>query len=517
MVRTSQTDPIEVAEVLCGTGVIGVTFCPGKSGPSVFGAPWARDLQLDVAALKDWRASVVLTLIEDHEFEHLNVPALGEAVRDAGMVWLHAPIKDLRVPDERFERRWSVLGHVIRSKLLSGDRVVVHCRGGRGRAGMIAARLMVELGSAAEDAMAQVRLARPGAIETTAQEEHVRQVQLIRTHDRDERILGCLVGGAVGDAFGYAVEFDRLSEIQAKFGPEGLTVPQLKIGQLRVSDDTQMTLFTAEALGRSQRQHDFVEECRQAYLRWYETQALGGSASGREGLQRYPSLWARRAPGNTCTSALAAGGRGTVEAPINGSKGCGGVMRTAPIGLVGWTAKTAFDLGVAASAQTHGHPSGYFSGGAMAAIVSAVIAGQGLIAASEEALALLGERAGTQETAEALRQAITLARTSPAPKGVIASGALGEGWVGEEALAIAVYAALAGASFEEVMALAANHDGDSDSTASIAGQLVGAWFGLSHIPWGWIELLDVFDAVCEAATDLLAAAHLNQPEGGLHA
>lgn len=100
---------------------------------------------------------------------------------------------------------------------------------------------------------------------------------------------------------------------------------------------------------------------------------------------------------------------------------------------------------------------------------------------------------------------------------MIASGSLGEGWVGEEALAIAVYAALAGSYFEEVMALAANHDGDSDSTASIAGQLVGAWFGLGHIPWGWIEPLDVFDAFCEAATDLLVAANLNQPAGGLHA
>lgn len=362
-----------------------------------------------------------------------------------------------------------------------------------------------------------MRLARPGAIETAAQEAHVRQVRPIQTHDRDERILGCLFGGAVGDAFGYAVEFDHLSVIQAKFGPEGLTVPQLNDGQLRVSDDTQMALFTAEALGRSKGQHDFVEECRQAYLRWYETQALGGSATGREGLQRYSSLWARRAPGNTCMSALAAGGRGSVEAPINGSKGCGGVMRTAPIGLVGWTATTAFDLGIAASALTHGHPSGYFSGGAMAAIVSAVIAGQGLIAASEEALTLLGERAGAKQTAEALSQAIALARTSTAPRGVIASGALGEGWIGEEALAIAVYAALAGSSFEEVMALAANHDGDSDSTASIAGQLVGAWFGLGHMPWAWIEPLDVFDAICEAATNLLMAPNLSQPERGLHA
>ncbi len=212
--RTSQTDPIQIAEVRCGAGVVGVTFCPGKSGPSVFGAPWARDLSLDLAEISRWSPSTVLTLMENHELEGLGVGGLGQAVRDTGMRWLHAPIKDVDVPDARFETRWSLLGHVLRQELLAGRNVLVHCRGGRGRAGMIAARLLVELGEDPEAAIAQVRAVRPGAIETRAQEDHVRSVRPVGSHDRADRIWGCLLGGAVGDAFGYAVEFDRLKRIR---------------------------------------------------------------------------------------------------------------------------------------------------------------------------------------------------------------------------------------------------------------------------------------------------------------
>jgi ADP-ribosyl-[dinitrogen reductase] hydrolase len=80
---------------------------------------------------------------------------------------------------------------------------------------------------------------------------------------------------------------------------------------------------------------------------------------------------------------------------------------------------------------------------------------------------------------------------------------LGKGWVGEEALAVSIYAALAGQSFREVFAIAANHDGDSDSTANIAGQLYGAWKGIADLPQSWTELLDVFDPAMRLVTELL--------------
>lgn len=504
MTRSSETDPIQIQEVLCAGGVIGITLCPGKKGESVFGEPWDRDLAKDVAAMRAWRASTVLTLIEDHEFDKLDVRGLGAACRDQGMTWLHAPIADLGVPDGAFETRWTVVGHKVRQELRRANRVVVHCRGGRGRAGLVAARLMVELGESPNQAIAAVREARPGAIETAAQAAHVKSVQpRLNAVDRDDRVLGCLFGGAVGDGFGYAVEFDRLSEIRRRHGPNGLTDPILVDGRLVVSDDTQMTLFTAEAVAKTQEPESFISECRQAYLRWYATQVGGSPAPGAEGLAAHAVLWRRRAPGMTCMSALAKGGEGTTDKRINDSKGCGGVMRAAPIGLVEqWDERTAFDLGAAAAALTHGHPSGFFSSAAMAAIVRNLMSGLNLTVAIERVSALLEEHDEAEETKVAIDRAVALARASTNGSEV-ASGMLGEGWVGEEALAIAIYSCLVGSDFQDTMRIAANHDGDSDSTASIAGQLFGARWGLERIPWAWVEPLDVFDAVAEVAKPLV--------------
>jgi ADP-ribosylglycohydrolase len=260
-----------------------------------------------------------------------------------------------------------------------------------------------------------------------------------------------------------------------------------------------MTLFTTEAVNRSGSGADFIDECRTAYLRWYETQT-GRQGESEEGLLAYAPLWKRRAPGNTCMSALAQGGRGTTERRINDSKGCGGVMRTAPIGLVQqWDERTAFELGAAAAALTHGHPSGFFSAAAMSAIVRNLLDGADLTVAIDRASNLLSDHAEAKETQGAMNRAVELARQSQDGQDV-ARGSLGEGWVGEEALAIGIYSCLVGSDFEDTMRIAANHDGDSDSTASIAGQLFGARWGLQAIPWAWVEPLDVFEAVCEVAS-----------------
>ena len=367
---------------------------------------------------------------------------------------------------------------------------------------MVAARLLVELGEGPTEAVRRVRNARPGAIETSAQEAHVRSVQIQSDADYDDRMLGCLFGGAVGDAFGYAVEFDRLEEIRRRHGVNGLVEPQLQGGKLVVSDDTQMTLFTAEAATRSGSADRFIDECRAAYLRWYETQT-GRFDEGLEGLLAHAPLWRRRAPGMSCMSALAEGGKGTTENRINDSKGCGGVMRTAPIGLARhWNEQAAFDLGAAAAALTHGHPSGFYSAAAMSAIVRNLLNGVDLVVAVDRVTQRLSPHAEAKETQNAMARAVALARQSQDGQDV-ARGAMGEGWVGEEALAIAIYSCLVGSDFEETMRIATNHDGDSDSTASIAGQLFGAQWGLESIPWAWIEPLDVFEPLCEIGFSLM--------------
>jgi ADP-ribosyl-[dinitrogen reductase] hydrolase len=502
MARTSVSDPIHFSEVLCGPGVLGLTFCPGKSGPSVFGEDWQRDLDLDLNAARAWSASMVLTLVEPHELDMLQVEGLGAAVEARGMTWLHAPIKDVSIPDAKFERRWTVIGHLVRSELNRGNRVVVHCRGGRGRAGLISARLLVEFGAEPNAAIATVRAARPGTIETREQEDYVRRCLPIRhDHQIADRVLGCLLGGAVGDGFGYAVEFDRLADIRRKHGPDGLLEPVLKHGKLIVSDDTQMTLFTASALAGVAGDEDPMPAIRAAYLDWHRSQTSSTPSAGEKGLLRYTELWKRRAPGMTCMSALEAGGHGTTSHRINDSKGCGGVMRVAPIGLrLDWDHARAFDIAARAAAVTHGHPSGYLSAGVMAAVVRQLVEGTGLVTAIEQACEHLPNDHESAETQHAINGAIQLARTSPSYGRDVALGGLGEGWVGEEALAIALYSVLVSSDFTETMRVSANHDGDSDSTASIAGQLFGAWFGLGSIPWAWVRDLDVFDALCEVAT-----------------
>ena len=172
---------------------------------------------------------------------------------------------------------------------------------------------------------------------------------------------GCLLGGAVGDALGYAVEFFADFEIFKKYGENGITEHQLCNGVAQISDDTQMTLFTAEAL-LSPKSNSVISSLHLSYLDWYQTQ-YNEWKEGESGLLAERRLFSSRAPGNTCLSALEKGVCGTIESPINRSKGCGGVMRVAPIALYyhgkGKSQKAVALLAARAAAITHGHPLGY--------------------------------------------------------------------------------------------------------------------------------------------------------------
>jgi protein-tyrosine phosphatase len=179
--RTSETSPLRIAAVTAGKGQIGITLCPGKRGRSVLGATWERDLMTDLGVIQHWGASALVTLIEEHEFEMLGVSLLGENARSIGLEWLHLPITDGQTPDARFEAGWRVHGPAVRGRLLEGGKLVIHCRGGLGRAGTVAARLLVELGVAPRDAVNRVRAVRPGAIETSAQEQYVLSCHSVAT------------------------------------------------------------------------------------------------------------------------------------------------------------------------------------------------------------------------------------------------------------------------------------------------------------------------------------------------
>jgi ADP-ribosyl-[dinitrogen reductase] hydrolase len=173
--RTSLTHPLQIAAVTAGAeyGRIGITFCPGKIDRHAMTGAWDRDLATDLDAIRDWGAAAIVTLLEPKELTLLSVEGLREEVLRRNMLWFHLPIVDVSIPSKQFEGKWDTAGEELRSILRRGSDVLVHCRGGLGRAGTIAARLLIELGIEPETAIARVRGVRPGAIETRAQEDYV--------------------------------------------------------------------------------------------------------------------------------------------------------------------------------------------------------------------------------------------------------------------------------------------------------------------------------------------------------
>ncbi len=317
------------------------------------------------------------------------------------------------------------------------------------------------------------------------------------------RVRGCLLGGAVGDALGGPVEFWDSTRITRECGHAGVGeyLPEKAGGKERyglITDDTQMTLFTVEGLIRAGVRTDrgigvTVAVIHHAYDRWLDTQLLHGPDGSRDGwLVGQQWLYARRAPGNTCLSALMSARRGGREiedfgeSAENDSKGCGGVMRSAPFGLLppesGVTLGWQFDAAAEAASYTHGHVTGQLASGALAVLIGAIVAGQELTEAVETMMSRLSEHAEHEETTAAVRRAIVAAQEPPSIEAV---ESLGGGWVAEEALAIAVYAALVFPEpdqFVDALSLSVTHSGDSDSTGAVCGNILGALHGEAALP-----------------------------------
>ncbi len=342
----------------------------------------------------------------------------------------------------------------------------------------------------------------------------------IETHlDTDstmrERFTGCLLGGAVGDALGAPVEFMRLPEIREQFGNKGIRDFAPAYGRLgSITDDTQMTLFTAEGMIRSFVQGKVGGDLSietitaHAYHRWLMSQ--GGSSLfadftvSRPGwLYWFKPIHSRRAPGNTCLSGLRDAPTADAAA-TNDSKGCGAVMRMAPVGLAGWrfdwNAAYVMQLGANLGHLTHGHPSGYLPAGAFAGMIYSILKGAPLCEAVQISLEQLSQHAGHEETTKAIELACALSKSGHSTDKALAQ--LGEGWTGDEALAIGLYCAMKSKSLEEGVILAANIDGDSDSTGSIAGNLLGAMYGEASIPSRWLDQLEMGDVIEEISGDL---------------
>lgn len=350
-----------------------------------------------------------------------------------------------------------------------------------------------------------------------------------------DRFRGCLVGGAIGDALGYAVEFMRAREIFEEYGERGITRYELRRGRAEISDDTQMTLFTAAGLLSADARSkdggvppDYVEGLRGAYFDWLDTQtnrAPLAPEAGGSWLTGVKELYARRAPGNTCLSALYRGGLGTPEQPDNESRGCGGVMRTAPVGLYCVDREELSDadcalLGARAAAITHGGDLGYVPAAALAHIVRTLASGrsasvaEAVCAATDAMPPLFPQAAHMERFTRLMNEAVALAQSDTDERAAIR--ALGEGWVGEEALAVAAFCAMRHPDdFESAMIAAVNHDGDSDSTGAIAGNILGAALGYGALPKCYLEKLELRGVIEAVADDLCrGATERYRPQGG---
>lgn len=334
------------------------------------------------------------------------------------------------------------------------------------------------------------------------------------------RFLGCLLGGAVGDSMGAPVEFLSRSEILRQFGTNGVTGYSEAYGGIgKITDDTQMTLFTAEGLlrawvrGRERGISNFAGVTAHAYLRWLLTQGIQPTCHVDMGddscgwLFRHRELHSQREPGNTCISALR-DMKSFGEPATNNSKGCGGVMRVAPVGLFAWSMgwhncpQRTFKLAAELAALTHAHPTGYLTAGVLAVIVQALIDGVSLPDGLASAKAILKSEPDHKETLQAIELAEELATTSVPNHEAIRQ--IGRGWIAEEALAISVYCSLVAKTFRQGVLMAVNHDGDSDSTGAITGNLLGALLGVKAIPEKWLEPLELRDTISEIAKDLFA-------------
>lgn len=342
------------------------------------------------------------------------------------------------------------------------------------------------------------------------------------------RIRGSLTGGAAGDALGYAVEFMGENELFGKYGKGGIRAYSLDSVSKKalISDDTQMTLFAAEAIIKwlsAQANGGADDSLRsyalQSHLDWLDTQESTFERPGKQffphGLMAERRMFACRAPGITCLSALhkRRNQKQTADSfiadKINNSKGCGGVMRVAPVGMLKYGEIRQIDNeGAEFAAITHSHSLGYMPAALLTHIIHSILysdAGNTLQDIVEDALdavaGLFRDDAHIGELVEIIRLAIELSDNDARDLDNIHR--LGEGWVAEEALAIAIYCCLRYPyDFSQCIITAVNHKGDSDSTGAIAGNIIGAYLGYDEIEEKWKEDLELSDVILGVADHL---------------
>ena len=487
--HTSENDPLCIAEVRPRPefGRIGVTLCPGKKDEHGLSGRHDRSLAVDLDAVRDWGAAAVVSLVTDAEFELLSVRDLGDEVRARHMTWLHLPIRDGHPPPaDTFESAWKHAGSYVRSLLRSRFDVLVHCRGGLGRAGTVAARLLVELGARPADAIRDVRRVRPGAIETAGQERHVEGCgppdERAPSQDGEsvrDRALGAFIGLAAGDAVGTTLEFKGRDAHPLLTDMVGGGPFRLEPGQW--TDDTSMALALAESLASASPESFDAGDLMDRFVDWREGNdySCTGScfdigATVSAALERY------RRNGDPFAG---------VADPW--SAGNGSLMRLAPVALRFWNDRPMLDRAAAEQSRTtHAAVEAVDACRAFAEMLAGAIAGR----PRDRVLRPGRHFEGAPRIAH-----ILAGSWCGKPRDAIESS----GYV-VHTLEAAIWSVARTHSFRDAVLLAANLACDADTTAAVAGQLAGALYGLSGIPGEWLDRLAWRERLLAAGERLLA-------------
>ena len=497
---------------------------PGKKDSGEFGGrPEVTQQLLDAGV------EVFINLTEDQSGKNNSDARLDQYdkfVADQAIVERY-PIRDLGLPTDE---EMVVVLDAIDSHLADGKVVYLHCWGGFGRTGTVLGCWLRRNGLATADTVQRlIDELRTGAVDGQHRPspEMRPQRDFIKTWSENKsdapnsfknydlytsKVVGSLLGGAIGDALGAALEFHTLKEIEEVFGTGGATTFTPAYGHdAPITDDTQMTLFTAEGLIESRKNDtDPITEVWEAYRRWYYTQrdwaefdTVPPHIDPSFGLLNIPALHNRRAPGRTCTSSIKGGIPGSTSSSLNNSKGCGGIMRVAPVGFFASTAEEAYRIGCETAALTHSHPDGWIPAGVQAVIIHRIVQGDALFDAIIAGRHMASEDPQGENVVKAIDAAVDLALNNPSEK---LNGwnleTLGGAWVGEEALAITIAVVLAEEDINEALLLSVNHSGDSDSTGLMVGNVLGALHGVSALRPSWCKDVELSKEIVELAQEL---------------
>ena len=485
---TSQSHPLQIKDVspVEGSGRIGITLCPGKKQPGAQSGDWDRDLGLDLDVIQGWGATAVISLITDEEMACLQVSGLCDAVEERHMEWWHLPIPDVQPPGSDFERGWKVAGEAIRDRLHMGFNVLVHCKGGLGRAGTVAARLLVELGESPESAVRRVRKARKNAIETREQKRHVERCEppvapapSTTQKDVQDRATGALLGLAVGDALGTTLEFERRDSRPRVVDITGGGPFDLRPGCW--TDDTAMALALADSLLATESLD--CSDLMDRFVAWWQNGEYSPTGhcfdigiTTRNALQRY----------------LRTGD------PLAGSTdprtaGNGSLMRLAPVALRFWNDRDRLDHAAAQQSRTtHAAEEAVDGCRAFADLLADAISGK-------PRRDVLAPRAF--DGAPAIAEIVKSSWRGCARQKIRSSGYV------VHTLEAAMWSVARTGNFRNAVLLAANLADDADTVAAVTGQLAGAIYGLSGIPTDWLERIAWKDRLLDTAERLAELSH----------